>query len=941
MRLKTKSKLITFALLSFFVSFSVPAAEGNGYSARPSRSVEVTELKCDLKENPIGIEQAPRLSWIMTTNGMNQSQTAYRILVSDDPGLLKKNTGNIWDSGKVTSTQSVHVLYAGKPLESGKRYFWKVKVWDENGRESAWSREAYWQTGLLSATAWDDAKWIAFEQLDPTLRLVPGIHGSGDHLGEKAVKRPVVPLFRRVFQVKKELASATLSVSGVGHYEAYVNGEKVGHSFLAPGWTDYDKTVFYNTYDVMPMLSKGQNVLGAIVGNGFYNINRERYRKLVIAYGMPEMISHLKLNYTDGSSETIVSDESWKTTLSPITFTSIYSGEDYDATLEQTGWNKADFDDSGWQPVLISKGPAGKLAAEQDYPVREMETLPVAKISRLKDGSYLYDFGQNASGIIELTVKGRKGQQVKLWPSELINRDSTCNQRATGSPYYFAYTLKGDGSETWKPKFTYYGFRYVQVFGAGPAGETELSGSPVIEKLNFLHTRNAAPSNSTFSCSNDLLNRIHRLIDWAIKSNFQSVVTDCPHREKLGWLEQTFLMGEGIHFSYENYQLYRKQVFDMIAAQTAEGLVPDIAPEYVEFEGGFRDSPEWGSASVILPYLLYKWYGDEQIIDEAWPMMLRYVNYLKRKSDHHILDYGLGDWFDLGPKNPGVAQLTPVSLTATAIYFYDLKLLSEMAGIRQKKEKDMLQQWTEEVRHAFNRKFYHPETGVYSTGSQTAMSMPLCFGMVEDQYREKVFENLLDTIVADNKALTAGDVGFHYLVEALTKGGASQLLFDMINRDDVPGYGFQLKKGATALTESWQALEVVSNNHLMLGHVMEWFYAGLAGIRQSENSVAYKEIEIRPEVVGDLSFVKAGFRSPYGLIRSEWKRTAEGFEIEVQIPANTTAKIYLPTNDPASVKINGEKATKRTPLKVTEKAKTCLQIGSGIYHIRSGLVIPD
>jgi hypothetical protein len=264
-----------------------------------------------------------------------------------------------------------------------------------------------------------------------------------------------------------------------------------------------------------------------------------------------------------------------------------------------------------------------------------------------------------------------------------------------------------------------------------------------------------------------------------------------------------------------------------------------------------------------------------------------------------------------------------------------------MAVIRQKQEKDMLEQWTEEVRQAFNRKFYHQETGVYSTGSQTAMSMPLCFGMVEDHYREKVFENLLDTIVAGNKALTAGDVGFHYLVEALTKGGASQLLFDMINRDDVPGYGFQLKKGATALTESWQALEVVSNNHLMLGHVMEWFYAGLAGIRQSENSVAYKEIEIRPEVVGDLSFVKAGFRSPYGLIRSEWKRTAEGFEIEVQIPANTTAKIYLPTNDPASVKINGEKATKRTPLKVTEQAKTCLQVGSGIYHISSGLVIPD
>ena len=369
-----------------------------------------------------------------------------------------------------------------------------------------------------------------------------------------------------------------------------------------------------------------------------------------------------------------------------------------------------------------------------------------------------------------------------------------------------------------------------------------------------------------------MLNRIHRLIDYAIKSNMQSVLTDCPHREKLGWLEQTYLMGNGVHFRFDIAQLYRKQVSDMIDAQTAEGLVPDIAPEYVEFLGGFRDSPEWGSAAVILPYLLWKWTGDTRIIETAWPMMFDYARYLEKKSSGHILNYGLGDWFDLGPKSPGVSQLTPVALTATAIYYHDVNLLAEMAAVTGKPEKEMLEKWAENIRTAFNSRFFDRERRVYSTGSQTAMSMPLCVGIVDPPSREKVFTNLVDSIVAGNKALTAGDVGFHFLIEALTRGGASDLIFDMINRDDVPGYGYQLKKGATALTESWPALENVSNNHLMLGHVMEWFYAGLGGIGQAPASSGYREIEIRPEIPGDLTFVNTSFHSLPGWIRSNWKK---------------------------------------------------------------------
>ncbi len=566
-----------------------------------------------------------------------------------------------------------------------------------------------------------------------------------------------------------------------------------------------------------------------------------------------------------------------------------------------------------------------------------MEQFEPQRIISLGDTAWLYDFGQNASGIVELTVKGKRGQEVKLWPGELINPDKTVNQRASGSPYYFSYILKGGDTETWKPKFTYYGFRYVQLTGGVPAGEKNPEGLPEIKKITFLHTRNSSPENGNFTSGNDLLNRIHTLIDWAIRSNFQSVLTDCPHREKLGWLEQTYLMGQGVHFRYENYHLYRKLVYDMMDAQTRDGLVPDIAPEYVEFVGGFRDSPEWGSAAVILPYLLWKWYGDKQIAEDAWPMMNRYIHYLRGKSRNHILGYGLGDWFDLGPNRPGVSQLTPVSLTATATYYYDVKLMAEMAGLLNKQEKDSLEQWAGEVKESFNAEFFNPETRVYSTGSQTAMSMPYCMDIVDEQYKEEVFANLVDSIKAGNKALTAGDVGFHYLVEALTKGKAAQLMFEMINRDDVPGYGFQLKKGATALTESWAALEIVSNNHLMLGHVMEWFYAGLGGIGQAEHSGAYKEIIIQPQLAGDLNEVNTSFNSPYGLIRSEWKKQGSVFQIEVEIPHNTTATLVLPTTRRNTVKVNGNIPEQWISDDKDELENVILKLGSGIYRVQSGI----
>ena len=891
--------------------------------------VSVSSLKCDGRINPLGIESMnPRFSWVINSNERDTRQSAYQILVADSPEKLTKDIGNIWDSKVVKSNRSIQVEYAGSTLISEKKYFWKVKIYNQAGKATAWSEPAMWQMGLLSVNNWDKATWIGFENLPDSMKVVPGVHGDGDKLGNKAVKRSIVPLFRKEFSVEKKIKSAALYISGLGHYEATINGQKIGQSFLAPGWTNYDKACLYNSYDVTSQLKEGKNAIGIIVGNGFYNINRERYRKLVIAYGYPKMISKLKIEYLDGTSVTVVSGTDWKCSPSPIVYSSIYGGEDYDATLEQKGWDQPGFDDSKWNKALPVTAQSEILMAETDFPLTIRKMIKVKKTELTEPGKYLYDFGQNCSGIIELKVSGKKGSVIKLTPGELITKDKKINQNASGGPYYFSYTLKGDGIEIWRPKFTYYGFRYVLVEGAAPDSIKQNTETQKIIDLQLLNTANSAPKTGEFECSNQLFNQIYTLIDWAVRSNLQSVTTDCPHREKLGWLEQTYLMGASMHYNYNLYPLYRKIIRDMIDAQTSDGLIPDIAPEYVPFDAGFRDSPEWGSAGVILPWIIWQWYGDLAVIKEAMPMMKKYVAYLGTKADGHILSHGLGDWFDYGPTTPGEAQLTPKALTATAIYYYDIALLSQMMELTgNKEEAQKMTALAYEVKKAFNAKFFNRATKVYSTGSQTAMAMPLCVGLVNDNDRKAVFNNLVDSISKSWKSLTAGDIGFHFLVKALEDSGGSQLLFDMNFRDDVPGYGFQLKKGATALTESWPALEEVSNNHLMLGHIMEWFYTGLGGIKQEDTSVAFNNIIIRPQIVGDITWVKSSYQSVYGLIRSDWKKEQNKLEMKIEIPENTTATIYLPTNQEGSVTENG----KKTVVSKTADGKYFCKVGSGSY----------
>jgi alpha-L-rhamnosidase len=891
--------------------------------------LKVVTTLCENRVDPLGVPvQNLHFGWESSSQQNDQYQTAYQLVVATSIKNLKAGVFDAWNSAVIKSDESVLVPYLGKSLKPGTVYYWQVRVWDKNKKASVWSRVSTFCTGLENAADWKGARWVGYEDLPDDMRVVPGVHfPSVSQLGNKAMQRPVVPNFRKEFATAKKVARAYAFISGLGQYELTLNGRKAGEGFLTPGWTYYDKTCLYNVLDVTGLLKPGTNAIGVTVGNGFYNINRERYFKFVGAFGMPKLICRIKLVYTDGTTGDIISDQSWKTAPSAITYSSIYGGEDYDARLEQQGWNIAGFNDAQWKNVELVTVPKGILKADPDYPVAVMDSFKVQKISEPRPSVYVYDFGQNISGILELKVKGHKGQTVKLIPSEILTSEKLANQEATGGPYYLSYTLKGDGIEVWRPKFTYYGFRYVQVEGALPTGKT--GSLPVIEQLTSLHTRNSSPQNGTFNCSNKLFNRIYTLINWAIKSNYQSVITDCPHREKLSWLEQDYLMGNSIHYNLDNYALYRKLVFDLIDAQSKEGFVPDIAPEFVKFDGGFLDSPEWGSSAVILPWQLYTWYGDKDILRQAYPMMQRYVAYLAGKANNHILNYGLGDWFDYGPKQPGEAQLTPKALTATAIYYYDVMLLGKMASVLNKsQDAAAYQKQAIDVKEVFNSKFFNAATKVYSTGSQTAMAMPLSLGLVNEDLRSTVLKNLTDSIKQQSYKLTAGDIGFHFLINALDKGGQSQVIYDMNNRDDVPGYGYQLKKGATALTESWPALENVSNNHLMLGHIMEWFYSGLAGIAQEDGSTGFKQLSIRPQPVGNITSASGTFHTPYGWVKTNWKKRADSFHLVVIIPPNTKANVYLPLRQGMKLFANGKQTNFS---RSTEKDLVKISCGSGNY----------
>jgi alpha-L-rhamnosidase len=607
--------------------------------------------------------------------------------------------------------------------------------------------------------------------------------------------------------------------------------------------------------------------------------------------------------------------------------------------LNPAGWDKPGFDDAAWSAAQIVAGPGGKLAGLSCAapPIHPFEILQPVQSHVLRTNTTVYDLGQNAAIMLRIKVSGKRGDIVRITPAELLKADGSLDQRSTmdGRPIYWQYTLAGNGTESWFPKFFYQGCRYLQVecLPAKAGGEP-----PALEAIEGDVIRSSAPAVGEFECSNELFNRIHTLIRWAQRANLVSVITDCPHRERLGWLEQYHLNGPSLRYEFDLARLFTKGMNDMADSQLADGLVPDIAPEYPVFGWGFHDSPEWGSAFVIVPWQQYQFTHDPELLRRYYDGMKRYVAYLGTKAQHQIVDYGLGDWYDIGPKPPGPSQLTPNALTATAFYYYDTWILAQAAELLGKaNEANQFSAQANDIHTAFNRTFYHPAKGSYATGSQAANSIPLVMNLCEPTNRAAVLDALVADVRKHGNAITAGDVGYRYLLRALAEGGRSDVIFDMNNQSEKPGYGYQLKKGATSLTEAWDANPSSSQNHFMLGQIMEWFYADLAGIATDPSAPGFKNILIRPQPVGDVTRVKCAYNSIHGRIAVEWQRTGGNFSLKLEIPANTTATVFLPTTRSESVTEGGHLARKASGIKNLRQLPdvSVFEVGSGIYNFNS------
>ncbi|MFV0541512.1 MAG: family 78 glycoside hydrolase catalytic domain [Aestuariibaculum sp.] len=898
--------------------------------------ISISNLKCDMATNPLSVTKQPKLSWQMVSDNFNVEQKAYQILIASDKGKLEKNNADVWDSGKVLSNQSHLVAYAGENLNNEAEYFWKVKVWNQEDKVSKWSELAFFR--VAPDTKMLNPNWIgAITKAESNLPQGRHYHtASFKKERREAIVDSSAPLSRRSimlrkpFLVDKSVKDAVVYISGLGHYELSINGEKVGNSEFAPLWTDYDKSVNLNTYKLdQNHLIKGENVIGVILGNGMYNMLEKRYAKFFVSFGPPTLFFKMKITFTDGTEQIINSDNTWKYSESPITFNSIFGGEDYNANLEQNGWNTFSFNDAKWKHAIIQEAPKGRLIPQTAPPVTIQKTYAVKEVKQLSQNTYVFNMGQNLSGFPTIRVKGKKGQKVKLWVAESLRDDGTIRQGRSGKPYYFEYTLKGEGIEQWQPKFSYYGYQYIQIDSINYK-KKQNDKWPILLDITSNFIYNSAGEAGAFTCSNDIFNKAHELINNAIKSNFQAVLTDCPHREKLGWLEEAHLNGPGLIYNYNMGTFMPGIMKNIEDAQHDNGLIPTIAPEYVVFGGDFTDSPEWGVSGIILPWMYYEYYGDDSLIRNYYPVMKRYVDYLTSMATNHIVSHGLGDWYDYGEHAAGYSKNSPIALSATSHYYYAAKLLAKAAKYLNKTE-DFTRYNTLvlHIKKAYNNTFFNAETKQYGTNSQFSNAVSVFMDIVEPEYKTDVIKNLLADIEAKGFRLSTGDVGNRYLFQTLARNNENEVMYKMNNHYDTPGYGFQIKFGLTTLTEQWDPRKGNSWNHFMMGQIEEWFYRSLVGIVPDSDNPGFKHFFIQPEFLTDLSYVKANYKSVYGQIVSEWEKQDGYVSLKIKIPVNTTSTVRLPILKTQELMVNGSSFSN---IKVAD-GKTVLPLGSGSYTI--------
>ncbi|HEY3372960.1 MAG TPA: family 78 glycoside hydrolase catalytic domain [Prolixibacteraceae bacterium] len=897
---------------------------------------DIVQLKTDHQATPLGFDHPdPELMWILQSAERGILQTAFEILVSDNQKSLDAGRGNCWQSGRIQGNRTFGIRYAGNPLQSFTRYFWKVRIWNQNGQVSDWSPVSWFETAIMNPSDWK-AQWISNQRALPEKE-------------EDFYKETPNPLLRKEIILKKEILSARLYIAGLGYSIAYVNGQRVGDHMLDMPWTQFNKQVMYNTFDVTALLHKGKNAMGVTLGNGWYNpmplkLFRNWNLRNTLTVGKPCVKAQLRITYTDGSIETIATNESWNAGDGPVLKNSVYLGELYDARLEQKGWNEAGFNESKWTKAKLETGPKGQLIAQYIPPVRATKILKPLKMTQPNPGVYLFDFGQNFAGVPRLKVKGAAGTTVVLRSGEDIHADGSLNyltvitgqlkamwnlKGGPGCPddpmMINTYILKGEGDEVFTPEFTFSSFRYVEVTG--------FPGTPDLNSVEGVRMNSDLQETGSFECSNELFNRIQEATKWTFLSNVFSVQSDCPAREKLGYGADIVTTAEAFSYNFDMSNFYRKVVQDFVNDVRPNGGMSEIAPNIGingESMGGDTGSPGWQLAFPFGMKVLYDYYGDLSTVEKNYPALKRQVDFMHSVTPDHIVQKCIGDHESIDKK--------PIALSATAFYYHHVIILAEFAQLLNKKEDALkYQKLAGEIKEAFVNTFLKPGTGVFDSGTQAAQLISLYYDLVPEKAKAAALDQLLLEIFNRHQGhLSTGIFATKFMFDFFRQENRNDVSYTVANQRSFPGWGNMLANGATTLYESWTYPDTVnSQNHPMFGSISEWFYKSLLGI--NAKAPGFTRFEIKPQPAGDLMWAKGYYDAVVGRISSDWKIEGTRFLLQVTVPANTQAILYVPSLPKQTLLESGQPALKSTGLKWIEyrDGYAVFEAGSGNYSFES------
>ncbi|WP_372775088.1 family 78 glycoside hydrolase catalytic domain [Mangrovibacterium sp.] len=922
-----------------------------------SIGVDFELLTCNSQQNPIAIQgQHPLLSWVVKADGFNRSQTAYQILVSSNPDLLNEKDADLWNSGKVSSSQSANVKYRGLELLSTQKYWWKVKIWDEKGNSSDWSPANSFETGLFEEASWGNSKWISLKKDDRQSEYRFRGYQTGGMDEPLMVTSQPVGYFRNELLTDKQIESARAYICGLGYYELYINGEKTGDHVLDPAPSNYDKQTYYVTYDVTSQLKKGKNAIGVILGNGFYgqtiSWKNDPESERDMSYGAPAARLLVKLTYADGSKDEFYSDENWRASTGPIVFDNVYGGDTYDARYEIQGWNTAGFNDEKWEGVKLVSPDVTKASAQEMPPIRRLKELEPTYVFKSPDtGKWIVDFGQNIAGWVQITVNEKEGQLIEIVPTEALTQSGdnifpgSTGGGANGMPQLLQYICKGGGPETWEPKFSYHGFRYAEVSG--------FSVKPDANSIKAVLVATDVAEKGSFVCSDPLLNKMDTISRWTIVDNLHGIPEDCPHREKCGWLGDAHAFCEYALYNYDLGNFYKKYMEDIRTQMRPEKgqnsdekfLVPTmIAP-------GKRTSSiaklDWGVATMYLPWYNYVYSGDSSIVLDYYDDMKGLTNYyLTFKNEEGIIDNGMGDWcpprWDR-KQNPEAMECDPV-VSANA-YFYDIlgimEAFAEMSDdiefrLKMQKEKT-------ELFDAFNKAYLKsiPLVGHYWYGSQTATVMALQFGMVPEDKIESVVNGLAYDIVAEKGGHhSTGIHGNRYIYTVLSNYGKADLAHEILTTPTFPSQTYVMNYGFTTWPERqffWDDMDGLTNslNHPMHSGFAAYFFESLGGVKSSSDKPGFKEFVVNPIFPDAITQTTVNIPTPYGAVRNSWEIEDANFSMNLEVPFNTKARLVLSAEELESLKINGESWTAYQLKHMVESiGQSVVVLGSGKYKIQ-------